>query len=265
VDDVVNEMRSLQEIYGIKAVMAFDDEVNLLNEPLLEFCHKIKPLGMKFRAFVKANLFNEIQAEAMADAGFVEVCTGVESGDNRILGIIDKQTTRVINKRFIDLARKHGMRAKAFCSLGHPGENLESARNLTSWLIESEPDDFDVTVITIYPGTPIWAAKVSVPSADPTRPVYRYTKASRNPVEDGATLFFEGVDYTKEFAWYKGIPGEYVSHVWTPDLSKEDLARLRDEIEDEVRATLGLPFPSKYSGDHLDIDHSMGMMTNKKG
>jgi len=104
-------MRHLVDNYGIKSVMAFDDEVNLLNEPLLEFCSKIKPLGMKFRAFVKANLFNDIQAEAMASAGFVEVCTGVEAGDDRILGIIDKQTTRIINKRFVQTARKHGMRS----------------------------------------------------------------------------------------------------------------------------------------------------------
>jgi radical SAM superfamily enzyme YgiQ (UPF0313 family) len=255
IDDVVAEMRALQETYGIQAVMAFDDEVNLLNEPLLEFCQKIRPLGMKFRAFVKANLFNDVQAEAMANAGFVEVCTGVESGDNRILGIIDKQTTRDINKRFVHLARKHGMRAKAFCSLGHPGETSESCDNLKSWIIEAEPDDFDVTVITIYPGTPIWEGKQYVGEKD-GHPIYQYVKASRKPQEDGATLFFTGVDYSKEFAFYKGRPHEYVSHVWTPDLSKDDLVRHRDQIEDDARKALGIPYPKRHSGDQYE--HSMG-------
>lgn len=255
VDDVVAEMRSLIETYGMKSVMAFDDEVNLLNEPLLEFCNKIAPLGMKFRAFVKANLFNDIQAEAMAKAGFVEVCTGVESGDNRILGIIDKQTTRDINKRFVTLAKKHGMRAKAFCSLGHAGENHESAENLKSWLVEAAPDDFDVTVITIYPGTPIWAGRESVGYAD-GHTICRYMKKSKNPEENGATLFFEEIDYAKEFAFYKGRPKEYISHVWTPDLSRQDLVRLRDEIEDGARKALGIPYPVRFSGDQFE--HSMG-------
>lgn len=262
IDDVVLEMRSLMDTYGIQSVMAFDDEVNLLNEPLLEFCNKIAPLGMKFRAFVKANLFSDIQAEAMARAGFVEVCTGVESGDDRVLGIMDKQTTRAINKRFVDTARKHGMRAKAFCSLGHAGENLESANNLRSWLIDAAPDDFDVTVITIYPGTPIWAARESVGTGKDGKRLCRYVKQSKNPREHGATLLFEEVDYATEFAFYKGKPTEYVSHVWTPDLSREDIVRLRDEIEDDARKALGIPYPKRFSGDHIggeqNFEHSMG-------
>ena len=260
VDDVVAEMRDLMDGYGIQAVMAFDDEVNLLNEPLLEFCSKIKPLGMKFRAFVKANLFNDIQADAMAHAGFVEVCTGVESGDDRILGIINKQTNRAINKRFVDIAHKHGMRAKAFCSLGHAGEDHTSAANLRSWLLETKPDDFDITVITVYPGTPIWDEREKVGVDDSGRTICKYTRKSKRPEEDGATLFFDEVDYAKEFAWYKGIPGQYVSHVWTPDLSKEDLVVLRDRIEDDVRKGLSIPYPVRHSGDNFE--HSMAQGAN---
>lgn len=261
VDDVVREMEHLVDAYGVGAVMAFDDEINLLNEPLIEFCNKIAPLGLKFRAFVKANLFTDIQAEAMAKAGFTDVCTGVESGDDRVLGVIDKQTTREINKRFVDLCRKHGMRSKAFCSLGHPGENQESAENLKSWLLYAKPDDFDVTVITIYPGTPIWAGREVLSEAGDKR-ICRFVKKSRNVREDGATLFFEELDYSKDFAFYKGRPKEYVSHVWTPELSKTDLVALRDEIEDTVRKELTIPYPKRYSGDYLDggqnFEHSMG-------
>lgn len=261
VDDVVKEMEHLVTAYGVGAVMAFDDEINLLNEPLIEFCDKIAPLGLKFRAFVKANLFNDIQAEAMARAGFTDVCTGVESGDDRVLGIIDKQTTREVNKRFVDLCRKYGMRSKAFCSLGHPGENQESAENLKSWLLYAKPDDFDVTVITIYPGTPIWAGREVVGEEDGKR-VCKFTKKSRNIRENGATIFFEELDYSKDFAFYKGRPKEYVSHVWTPDLSKLELVSLRDEIEEVVRRELAIPYPKRYSGDFLDgqdnFEHSMG-------
>lgn len=256
VDDVVNEMRDLKDRYGMQSVMAFDDEVNLLNEPLLEFCAKIAPLGMKFRAFVKANLFNDIQAEAMAKAGFVEVCTGVESGSNRVLGIINKQTTRDINTRFVQLARKHGMAAKAFCSLGHPGENHQSVEDLKSWLVEAHPTDFDVTVITIYPGTPIWEGRQEIGRTDDGRTVYRYVRESQRPEEHGATLFFEAVDYAREFNFYKGKPGEYVSHVWTPDLDKVALAQMRDDVEAHVRKTLAIPYPKRHSGDQFE--HSMG-------
>lgn len=262
-DDVVREMEHLITRYGIQAVMAFDDEINLLNEPLLEFCRKVAPLKMKFRAFVKANLYTDEQAAAMAEAGFTDVCTGVEAGDDRILGVIDKQTTRKINKGFVDLTRKYGMRGKAFCSIGHPGETHESVMNLKEWLLWARPDDFDVTVITVYPGTPIWAGRERVGLTGGGTPICRYVKTSRNPQENGATLFFEEIDYSKEFSFYKGRPTEYISHVWTPDLSKEDLVLLRDQVEDEVRKELHIPYPKRYSGDYLEgqtnFDHGMGM------
>lgn len=260
--DVVKEIEYLQDVYGISAVMAFDDEVNLLNEPLLELCRAIKPLGIKWRAFVKANLFTDQQAQAMSEAGCVEACTGVEQGDDRILGIMEKKTTREINKRFVDLSRKHGMRAKAFCSLGHPGQDYESCMNTKEWLLWAKPDDFDLTVISVYPGTPIWAERQQIGKAEDGKTICKYVKRSKNRQEDGATLFFEEVNYADEFTWYKGVPGQYQSHVWTPDLSKEDLIRLRDEIEDDVRRELGIPYPQRFSGDHITaegaFDHSMG-------
>ena len=260
VDDIIAELRFVMETYGIRAFMDFSDEINLLTEPLLEFCQKLRPLGATFRAFIKANLFTDRQAEAMAEAGFVELCTGVESGSDKILGIIDKQTTREINKQFVDLCRKHGMRAKAFMSLAQAGESYETAMATKDWLLWARPDDFDVTVVTVYPSTPYWDQREFVGEVDGKR-VCRYTKRSKRTEANGATLFFEEVDYSKTWAWYKGIPGQYESHVWTPDLSKDDLVMLRDRIEDEVRTELGIPYPKRFSGDHIggqdNFEHSM--------
>lgn len=244
-DDVLSEIGELVESYAARGLMLFDDEVNLVDSALLAFCGAVKPFGLKLRAFVKANLFTDAQAEAMAAAGFVEVCTGVESGDDGILKTIEKKTTRAINTRFVALANKHGIRAKAFCSLGHPGETWESARETESWLLEARPDDFDVTLITIYPGTPIWAGKVLDGEGD-----YSYT------AKTGASLHFSAIDYSVEFAYYKGRPREYVSHVWTETLSREDLVALRDGIEERVRASLGIAYPKAFSGDQYE--HSMG-------
>jgi len=98
--------------------------------------------------------------------------------------------------------------AKAFCSLGHPGEDFESANNLKSWIIEAAPDDFDVNCYhhlswNAYLG---WEEKSSTPTQNGRR-ICRYTKRSKNSREDGATLFFDEVDYTKEWTFYKGKPG----------------------------------------------------------
>lgn len=266
VGDVIRETEHLVATYGIGAVTAYDDEVNIQAEPLMELCQGLAPLGLKYRAFIKANLFTEAQAEAMAKAGFIEVCTGVESGSDRILGIMQKQTSFEINRRARETARKYGLRFKAFCSIGHVGETFADVMETKRWLLEVRPDDFDVTVLTIYPGTPIYAKRQFVGTDESGHRIVKYVHESKRSEENGATLFFTEVDFASEFSWYKGKPKEYISHVWTPDLSKEDLVELRDQVEDDVRKELRIPYPQRYSGDYLDgqgnLEHSYGMGIN---
>ena len=129
-------------------------------------------------------------------------------------------------------------------SIGHPGESLETVNDTRTWLIEARPSDFDVTVITPYPGSPYYdqARELS-----PGKWVYE---------ANGDCLFQQEIDYTVETDCYKGIPGRYVSHVWTEALTAEDLVRERDALEAEVRKHLGIPFNPSASS--VLYEHSMG-------
>ena len=44
------------------------------------------------------------------------------------------------------------------------------------------------------------------------------------------------------FEYYKGVPGEYTSYVFTDHLSGEALVSQRDWLEAHVRAKLGIPY-----------------------
>ena len=39
-------------------------------------------------------------------------------------------------------------------SIGHPGESQETILDTHRWLLAVKPEDFDVTIVTTYPGTP---------------------------------------------------------------------------------------------------------------
>ena len=39
-------------------------------------------------------------------------------------------------------------------SVGHAGESLETIQNTKQWLLDTEPEEFDCTIITTYPGSP---------------------------------------------------------------------------------------------------------------
>jgi radical SAM superfamily enzyme YgiQ (UPF0313 family) len=250
-ENIVAEMVHLYRTYRIKGFMLYDDELNV-NPRMVELMNLIartqRDLGVEFRlrGFVKAELFTDEQAEAMYRAGFRWVLTGFESGHERILLNIQKKATRADNTRAVAIARRHGLKVKALMSVGHPGESEETIRATHDWLLEVKPNDFDVTVITTYPGTPYFD------QASETRPgIWTYTAA-----RTGDRLHSLEVDYREVAEYYKGVPGEYTSYVYTDYLDSRELVKWRDWLEAGVRGQLGIPY--NPTSPAVRYEHSMG-------
>lgn len=245
-DNVIEEITHLNETYGVTGMMFYDDELNV-NRGMVDLMRKIKDTGIdwRLRGFVKAELFNDEQAEAMYAAGFRWLLCGFEAAHPRILRNINKKATVDDNTRMLRTAHKHGLKVKALMSIGHPAESEKTVSALKDWLLTEKPDDFDITVITVYPGTPYHDS-----ATDLEPPVYVFET-------HGDRLYWEDVDFMQEAAFYKGKPGEYHAFVWTDYLTRERLAQLRDEAEAEVRDKLGIPYPSAAAS--LLYEHSVGM------
>src|SRR6185295_5751340 len=133
------------------------------------------------------------------------------------------------NSRCMAIAKRHGLKVKALMSVGHPGESEETVRATRDWLIEARPADFDATVITTYPGTPYFDEAVETSPG-----VWTYTCATT-----GDRLHSLEVDYREVSEYYKGVPGEYSSYVYSDYLSANDLVQQRDTLEATIRRTLG--------------------------
>jgi radical SAM superfamily enzyme YgiQ (UPF0313 family) len=250
-ENIVREMVRLYETYGVTGFMLYDDELNV-NPKIVELMDLIakaqRDLGVEFRlrGFVKAELFTDRQAEAMYRAGFRWVLIGFESGHERILTNIQKKACQADNTRCMEIAKRYGLKVKALMSLGHPGESEETIRATRDWLLTVQPDDFDATVITTYPGTPYFDEAVQ------TKPgVWTYTYQ-----KTGDRLHSLEVDYRQVAEYYKGVPGEYTSYTYTDHLSPEELVRLRDWLEADVRGTLNIPYNTGAAA--VRYEHSMG-------
>lgn len=255
-ENIVQEIRHLYETYGFSGFMFYDDELNV-NPKMIELMDQIaalqKELGVEFRlrGFVKAELFNERQAEAMYRAGFRWLLTGFESGSPRILTNINKKADREQNTRAVEIAKKHRLKVKALMSIGHPGESETTVMETHGWLLEVKPDDFDVTIITTYPGTPYYDFAVRHEKNHHVW-VYTYQKT-------GDRLYSYEVDYHEVSDYYKGDPdGGYKAYVYTDHLSADELVSMRDFVERDVRKRLHIPF--NPGAPALRYEHSMGQM-----
>ena len=81
---IIAEMRHLHEVYGVRGIMFYDDELNV-NKKVVELMDAIADMGIdwRLRGFVKAELFTDEQAAAMRRAGFRWLLVGFESGSPR--------------------------------------------------------------------------------------------------------------------------------------------------------------------------------------
>jgi anaerobic magnesium-protoporphyrin IX monomethyl ester cyclase len=248
----------LYETYGYTGFMFYDDELNV-NKNMIELMNELTRLqdnlGVEFRlrGFVKSQLFNEEQATAMYRAGFRWLLSGFESGSERILENINKKATRDENTRAVELAKNAGLKVKALMSVGHPGESPETIAATQQWLLEVEPEDFDCTVITTYPGTPYYDEAVPHESQPG---VWTYTYA-----RNGDRLHAYEIDFLTVADYYKGDPkGGYKAFVFTDYLTSEQLVEQRNWVESSVRAKLDIPFPQARAA--LLYEHSTGQGAN---
>lgn len=254
-ENVVDEMLHMSRTYGVEGFMLYDDELNV-NTQMVDLMGLIRDAqdsvgaDWRLRGFIKAQLFSEDQAAAMYAAGFRWILVGFESGSPRILENINKRATLEDNNRCLAIARRHGLKVKALMSIGHPGESRETVSATRDWLLEVAPDDFDITIITTYPGTPYYDYAMPFNGQDNTW-VYEYEKT-------GDRLYSQEVNYTQVADYYKGAPGEYRSYVYTDHLSAERLVAMRDWVESSVRKRLNIP--DNPSAASVLYEHSMGQV-----
>ena len=250
-DQAVAELRHIYDTYHTTGFMFYDDELNV-NRQFMELLQKIvdlqEELGTDFRlrGLIKSELLTQEMAHAMYRAGFRQILVGFESGSERILHNIRKKATRDDNTRCVEMLHNAGIKVKALMSIGHAGETEETVNATRDWLLEVQPDDFDCTIITVYPGTPYFDDAI-----EETPGIWTYRDK-----KNGDALHAYPVDHLKDVNFYKGVPGHYSSFVYTDALTPQGLCALRDDLERDVRAKLAIPYPS--SGAELSYEHSMG-------
>ena len=213
--NIMQEIDYLKERFGYEGIMFFDDEINIDNIRLITLCHMLKKRNVKWRALARTNLTNEYQIKVMAECGCKELLWGIESGSQKILDLIKKGTTVEQNNKAIELCKKYGIRTKALVIVGFPSETKQDIMLTKKWLLDNKPDDFDVTILTPYPGSDIY--------------------------DNNKEYDFEfHMDYSHDVAFYKGVPGKYKSYVRNSHLSYKEIVALRDDMEEIVRNRLGL-------------------------
>lgn len=158
IENIVRELESLRDLYGVNSVNFADDTLNIDLKYLVALCDLmiVKKLDFKWQCNFRANdnVTKDVLIK-MKQAGCTGIRMGVESGSPRILKQV-KGITKEQVRKIVKWCEEIGLGRRLNFIINFPGEALEEAKSTVEFAKEfGEP--LLVNPLVIYPGTQVEA------------------------------------------------------------------------------------------------------------
>jgi len=139
--------------------ISFADDVFTLNaRRVLEICDEIGRRGLRFdwECLGRVDTFDRSTAQAMRQAGCFRIFFGIESGNDRILALMNKQITTVQAAAAVQAAHDAGLEVGAFFIVCYPGETDDTVLDTLRFAGSLPLDYLGLTMPYPLPGTPLF-------------------------------------------------------------------------------------------------------------
>lgn len=155
---IIEEIRWLNEKYGIKGIYFLDDTFNLNKKWAKEVFNLIidnKLNNLVYKVSFRANekLVDEELLQLAKDAGVKLIFYGVESGNQEMLDRMRKNLTLKEIKRAFELTHKIGLMTRASFIIGLPGETKDTIRDSLKLIKEIKSEYAGCGFAVPFPGT----------------------------------------------------------------------------------------------------------------
>ena len=144
---------------GINEAFIYDDTFTVRKDRVHELCDELIRRKLKFRWDVRAHV-NTVTPELlkhMAEAGCDRIHYGVESGNDRMLKVIRKNTNVAKVKQAVGWTKDVGMEVLTYFIIGQQTETADDIEDTVRLARELDPNYVHFTIFCPYPGTEIYA------------------------------------------------------------------------------------------------------------
>ncbi|MBI2042689.1 MAG: cobalamin B12-binding domain-containing protein [Candidatus Nealsonbacteria bacterium] len=155
VENIIAEMDECIKKHQTNHFSIMDDTFAFRKDLFYPICDYLKSKKVTWDCYMRVNLVGEDILKKAVDSGCEKVSFGIESGSERILKLINKQTTIQQIKEAFALCRKTGLRyIDATFMLGnHPLETTEDIKLTMNLIMELNPDFMAFFITVPFPGT----------------------------------------------------------------------------------------------------------------
>lgn len=130
-DNVLAEIEEMIERYGLTEIHFYDDTFTANRQRVRKICEGMIERKLTVRWFCdsRVNTIDEELLDLMYEAGCRSVQFGIESGNDRILGEINKGITTSQVEHAVEMALKRGIGVYGGIILGHPQDTKETVED----------------------------------------------------------------------------------------------------------------------------------------
>ena len=157
-ENVLEELRYLQDRHRIRTVSFFDETFTMSKKRVVALCEGMKQEGLHIRWYcnTRVHLVDADLLRLMRSAGCAGISYGVESGNQGILDSVSKQASVGQAEQAIRWAKEAGIRTYCAFILGLPGETRETAQDTIRFALRALPNGAQFNVLAPYPGTELY-------------------------------------------------------------------------------------------------------------
>ncbi|MBN2239280.1 MAG: radical SAM protein [Dehalococcoidales bacterium] len=227
---IADEIEHLQKRYGVREVAFYDDVFTLDMKRAYAISEELIRRGLKiiWSCETRVNLVDRELLDIMSKAGCYSVSYGLESGDQKILDIIPKNTTLEQAEEAVRYTREAGIHAIGYFMVGSPGETPETIRKTIRFAKKLKVDFAQFSITTPFPGTNLYDLYLEG-GGSPDIPWESYLYAGSG---EGSAPVFESEALTREniVAWEKKAYRDFYlrpSYIWQRLLSCTSLGDIK--------------------------------------
>ncbi|WP_447603135.1 glycosyltransferase [Nitrospira sp. Nam80] len=157
---IAAELRDIVERHHLSKIYFRDATFTLNQERIIALCDLIMAAGWRLEwvCETRVDCLGDTVLDKMRAAGCVGILIGVESGDEQTMHHREGKKGLTIPKlsHLRDKTRQLGIRLHFLLIVGLPQDTRESVVDTYELIHRYEPDTIGVTIITPYPGTPLY-------------------------------------------------------------------------------------------------------------
>ena len=139
---VVEEMAWLVSRWGVREIVMFDETFTIGKQRMERFAEEVlrRDLKVRFNIRARVDTVDHDVLAALKSAGLRSIHMGVEAGTDRMLKIMNKQTTRADCQRAFRTARKLGIETRGYFIIGYYDATLHDIEeNAEPHVVEVDP------------------------------------------------------------------------------------------------------------------------------